>query len=182
MMPYDDLRFNGLNPHQLLEQAVEGTSLIMVGSAPEAGDEYEQALEMEPYAHVMSVNAGCNPLGIEPQVVATLHSGKKDLIGPQYMPVEKMYDALLVGDVKNGWEHERVDLIMGGHPTMGTSAIYAILAAVYLGYERIVVAGCPLTHYIYGSGTTLETWKVWSPMLCQRATSISGSIMKFSGM
>lgn len=170
-----EMHFMGLSPDELLECAVPDTSVIVVGSAPCAGDDYERALEMEPCALTMAVNNGCADIGVRPQLLGTLHAGMKDLIGPQYMPIDKMYDAFVVGEDKNNWNHERIDMPMHGYPTMGTSAMFTVLAAVYLGFERIVIVGCPLTRHLYGNGTTLNTWKLWSPMLCQRATSLSGN-------
>lgn len=164
-----------LSPEQLLERTVSGTELIIIGDSPEASQDYDKAIALAPLAHVMFINNAGRRVPTVPQLVATLHSGKKDFIDTTRMPLKLMHDALLIGHYNSGWEHERVDVIMHGYPTNGTSALFGVLAAVYLGYSRIIVAGCPLTHYMYGTCTTLNTWKAWSPWLCQRVESVSGN-------
>ena len=171
----DDYHFNGCYGMSMLERTVEGTECIILGDARNACVQYEEALERMPYAHTMYVNnAGRRAPGDIPQMVATMHGGKKDFIGTQRMPVERMHDALLIVQNCSNWEHERADLIYHGWSTGGTSGLFAALSAVYLGFERVLMAGCDITHYRYCSSGVLQTWRNWAPLLCQRVQSLGG--------
>lgn len=171
----DDYHFMGLKQNDLLALAVPGTRCIIVGDAPNAAEQYEEALELEPYAHLCIVNNGIRRIPDQvPQLVATLHGGKKDFIGTPRMPIKPMHDALLVCENKCGWEHERVDLIYHGYHTGGTSALFAALACVYLGFERTIMAGCDILNPLYGSSGVLATWERWSPVLGRRVWSMGG--------
>lgn len=175
MIP-EEYHFNGLGQQAMLDRVVPGTELIVLGDAPNAAAQYERALEILPYAHLMVVNNAVRRVPDQvPQLVATLHGGKKDFIGTQRMPTEPMHDALLICENKCGWEHERVDLIYHGYHTGGTSALFAVLSAIYLGYDKILMAGCDITHPAYASSGVLATWTRWSPLLCHRVSSLGGN-------
>lgn len=172
----EDYHFMGLQQQALLDRAVAGTECIVLGDAPNACEQYCVALERMPCAHTMYVNnAGRRVPGDVPQLVATLHGGKKDFIGTQRMPVERMYDAILVCEDKSNWEHSRVDLIFHGYHTGGTSALFAVLSAIYLGFERILLAGCDITHPAYASSGVLATWGRWAPLFKHRVDSMGGN-------
>ena len=173
---HPDYHFMNYGCSALLNRAVHGTQCIVLGDAPNAESQYCEALERMPYAHTMYVNnAGRRVPGDIPQLVATLHGGKKDFIGTQRMPVERMYDATLICENKCNWEHDRVDLIFHGYQTGGTSALFAVLSAIYLGFESILMAGCDITHPSYASSGVLSAWTNWGPLLCQRAESLGGN-------
>lgn len=172
----EDYHFMNLGYQALLDLAVDGTECIVVGDAPNAEEQYVEALERMPYAHLMVVNNGIRRIaGDVPQAIATLHGGKKDFIGTPRMPLEPMHDALLICENKCGWEHERVDIICHGYHLGGTSALFAVLSAIWLGYESILMAGCDITHEAYASSGVLATWRRWSPLLCQRVASMGGN-------
>jgi hypothetical protein len=171
-----DYHFMGCYGNRLLDRAVEGTQCIVLGDAPNAAVQYTDALSILPYAHLMVVNNAIRRVPDQvPQLVATLHGGKKDFIGTPRMPVEPMHDALLICEYNSGWEHARVDLIYHGYHTGGTSALFAVLSAIYLGYERILMAGCDIVDAAYASSGVLATWGRWAPLLCQRVDSMGGN-------
>lgn len=171
-----DYHFMGHGCSALLNMVVNGTQCIVLGDAPNACTQYCEALERMPYAHTMYVNnAGRRVPGDIPQLVATLHGGKKDFIGTQRMPVERMYDAILICEDKSNWEHSRVDLIYHGYHTGGTSALFAVLSAIYLGFESILLAGCDITDPAYASSGVLATWERWSPLFKHRVDSLGGN-------
>lgn len=172
------MHFMGVEPAALSRFAVSGTQCIVLGDCPEKVEQYDEALERMPYAHLMCVNNAAHGVDCVPQLIATLHGGKKDFIGTDRMPIELMHDALLICEDKCGWEHERVDMIMHGYPTGGTSALFGVLAAVWLGYEQILMAGCPLTHYQYGTSSTLSNWAEWAPYLCGRVDALGGNVKR----
>jgi len=161
-----------------MECVVEGTELIIVGDAPNKGEEYEQALEMMPYAHVMNINNAGREQDIIPQLVATQHGAYQNFIGTHRMPLKYIpEDAFVMCSPCNGDQHHRIDAVYGGTPMWGTSALFGVLCACYHGYDRMVIAGCDMRGG-YGSESKLDSWRAWKPYIKPRIVAVISGKLK----
>lgn len=169
--------FQGLSPAELELRIDDTKRLILVGDSPMKHADFPIARRIYPNAEIMTVNNAAR-MGITPNYVATLHGGKKDFIGTSRMPLRLIPDdCILICQNMSGWEHERTDLIFSGNRINGTSALFAMLSAVYLGFGRILMVGCDMQTDLYGNGTTFGSWGLWAEMLCKYVVPIRGKLL-----
>ena len=77
-----------------------------------------------------------------------------------------------------------VDIVEPFRPPSGSSSLLGVLAALRMGYRRIILCGCPLTGN-NAKGSKYETfqaaWQAFSKELAGRVRSMSGWTAEFLG-
>lgn len=149
--------------------------LIVVGSAPVLFEDYRRASEMFPLAEVMLVNGACAALPFADHVLAghtdkaeqfqaarkkafpdappwRLHANWYLKLGEKYGPPKKKFPS-----VTDWWGHEM--------SSGATSAGKAALIGLALGFDKIILAGCPMDGSGYFPG---ECEGIKKEAACQR--------------
>lgn len=128
----------------MIQGEKKGKSVLITGLAPCLMQDWEEARKHRPNSEVILVNYSCTELvgdylfTLHPEQVKEMRrvALQKDLIvlstsnrhNEKYAPFENDVDYWLPGDKFNG----------------ATSAYAAARAAVWLGYEEVILVGCPL--------------------------------------
>lgn len=170
--------FDNLIGHSTISGCDDTLSAIVLCDGPSRGEGYERALELVPSAHVVAVNNGARNEGVMPQAFATMHCDTWAMSRPNLLDVAYYdSDVVMVGWSCNGAQHERIDYVLDGDPLCGTSSLIGTLAALWLGYGRVVVVGADMTPASgYGSESKLGAWKKWAPYFGGRVEALGGSL------
>lgn len=171
------MHFNGMSPEKLMDRASPSTRCIVVGDAECKHDEFAAARKVYPKARIMVLNDSARGMGdLHNDFVATMHCAVNNFIDTPRMPLQRIpTNAVVCGYECNGDQHARVDLVLSAEPIWGTCALFGVLCAFYMGFERVTLVGCPL-HGAYGGGTKLDPWREWAPYFKGRVEVASGAL------
>jgi hypothetical protein len=174
------MHFNGIDAERLMSIYSPDTLCIVVGDADCKHKEYAQARALYPDARLMVLNdsgRGFDPK-LVPDFVVTMHCAVNNFIATPRMPLSRIPDtAAVYGWHCNGDQHERVDEVFSADPIWGTCALFGVLCAFHCGFERVLLAGCPLDGP-YGSASKLNAWRQWKPWFIGRVEALSGNVRK----
>ena len=131
---------------------------IVVGSAPCLHDDLERALELYPFAYVCTVNGACVEIEEVDAIVAG-HTNKAEIFTearrkafPDGKPFEVFANWARVGEAPKQ-EYPSVTRWFGGHCSTGaTSGAKAARMMLEMGFERVILCGCPLDNSGYFEG------------------------------
>lgn len=87
--------------------------------------------------------------------------------------------------IDNATGQDLVDLIIPFEPPTGSSALLGVLAGVKLGYEKIILCGCPLTgtnDKEYDYANFRAGWTAKLAVIKDKARSMSGWTMELLGV
>jgi hypothetical protein len=146
-------------------------TMLVVGSAPCLYDDVEKALRLRPFAALMLVNGACTAIENAEHVLAG-HEEKAEFFargraerfphGPKYRlhacahPHRREMYAKMYPSVTDWWPHE----VGAG----ATSASKAVKLGFMLGFDEVILCGCPMDQPGYFSGEA----KVPQHISCQR--------------
>lgn len=132
-------------------------ALLIIGSHPEG----MSADAANTYGcDVMAVNLAA--AGVYCRYMATLHSYELGTL-PGFL--ESVHPLTTVIGFCTGCEHKRVDTTLSIEPAGGTSALFAVVAGLTLGYKRIMVSGVRLEPgSIYHDEHVVKNWATWAPL------------------
>ena len=144
-----------------------GRQLIIVGNHPEKYDDAHDARQICGCSNYdsMAINSAASEDGIVAHYfnyTATLHSAE---LGSAEFPLTSIHSASQVIGMACGCENERVDMTIAVEPCGGTSALFAVIAGLVLGYKSIYLCGVRLEPgTIYHDEHVEENWRLWAPL------------------
>jgi len=148
-----------------------GRTLIIVGDHPDklldtASATHAWALDCD----YMAINAAGE--GHERfDYCATMHSYN---IGLPEFPESTIHPSTHVVGLRCGCESKRVDQTIAAEPVGGTSALFAVIAGLVLGYKQLYLCGVRLEPgSIYYDEHVVQNWKRWKPVLSPALTVIA---------
>ena len=141
--------------------------LIIFGSAPCLESDLSQIVRLDDYDFMaVGVDAICNYDG-DVQFIVTNH----------------LEDIPVIREIKNETliisykDHPFVDWVEPSRPPSGSSALTGALAALSMGYKKIILCGCPLT----GNAPEGNPYEAFRPGWEARKNELSGLVKSMSG-
>jgi hypothetical protein len=136
--------------------------LIIVGNHPDKYDDAQDARKICGCQNYDSMAINGAAEGRYFNYTATLHSAE---LGSAEFPIDAIHDASHVIGMACGCENERVDMTLAAEPCGGTSALFAVIAGLVLGYKSIYLCGVRLEPgTIYHDEHVEENWRLWAPL------------------
>jgi len=149
--------------------------LIIIGDAPRKWRQAAQAAELAPDHDNMAINGSA--AGGFTHYMATVHSN--EIGDPAIAAVQDLHEQTHVIGLRCGCEAERVDQTIAAEPVGGTSALFAVIAGLVLGYKTIYLAGVELKPgTIYYDEHVEQNWKLWHSVLSPHLTVIAEGWLK----
>lgn len=110
--------------------------------------------------------------------VATYHPEDIPLIKERRKPIGNT-DYLLICHVNevDGKKVEGVDIVTPYEPPSGSSALLGALTAIRMGYEKIILCGCPLI----GSNGANQTYEGFCEGFIRKKEALKGKVKSMSG-
>ena len=151
-----------------------GRALIIVGDHPEKNADVSSITDFI-LNDFMAINAAGEGRCVY-DYCATLHSYN---VGLPEFPLSAIHHHTQVIGLACGCEAERVDMTIDAEPVGGTSALFAVIAGLVLGYKQIYLAGVRLEPgSIYHDEHVEANWKLWKPVLAPHLLVIGDSWLK----
>jgi len=146
-----------------------GRTLIIVGDHPDKWHDAAWAKGIVGEHDNMAINAAAD--GAAMDYCAILHSYN---IGLPEFPESTIHPSTHVVGLRCGRESKRVDQTIAAEPVGGTSALFAVIAGLVLGYKRLYLCGVRLEPgSIYYDEHVVQNWKRWKPVLSPALTVIA---------
>ena len=153
-------------------------TLIIVGDHPDKAVDRLAAVEsvdLSTSFSMMAINSAGEGRGMY-DYCATLHSYN---VGLPEFPVSTIHHRTQVIGLACGCEAERVDMTIDAEPVGGTSALFAVIVGLVLGYKQIYLAGVRLEPgSVYYDEHVEANWKLWKPVLSPHLRVIGDSWLK----
>ena len=137
---------------------------IVVGSAPCLHEDLKRALELYPFAFICAVNGAC----VEIEELDAIVSGHTDKAEIFTEARRKAFPEGKPFDVFANWarpgrepkqEYPSVTRWLGaGCSTGATSAAKAVRMTCEMGYEKVILCGCPCDCSVYVTGESDVGW------------------------
>lgn len=146
--------------------------LIVVGSAPNAAQDIEKVPRKDGY-DFMAVGMDAIEKCVYPiSLVATNHLEDLPVID-RLMAARGQKEFRLVSYQK----HPRVDVVVSYEGTSGSSAIIGALGGLQMGYEKIVLCGCPLQ----GNAPEGNPYEAFQQGWIEHKKDVFGKVTSMSG-
>lgn len=134
--------------------SVNGGTAIITGSAIGVKAEAIKALQMFPDADIVAINDSSILTGLIPQHIVSLHWDKI----PKWISVMRLLGVSCPDEVisHSTKKTSGIDCAWSFYSLGGGSAGLAVMAMLHMGYDRIILCGCPmddtdrLTNYLSG--------------------------------
>lgn len=131
---------------------------IVVGSAPCLHDDLKRALELDPFAYIVTVNGACVEVE-EADAIVSGHTNKAEIFTEarrKAFPNGKQFDVFANWTRRSSEskrEYPSVTRWFSAHCSTGaTSAAKAARMMFEMGFERVILCGCPLDSSGYFEG------------------------------
>lgn len=115
----------------------KGRAAIVCGSAPSLFEDYEKAIQARPEAVNIGINEAAS--GVFCDYIVTLHPEQ----AMKFKGISKNKDVVVISP-PNKTAKTGVDVELVGIRTQGSSASAAILAANIMGFDEVILCGCPM--------------------------------------
>lgn len=169
------------------EQVIRGTpdngrTLVIVGDHPDKWLDFGEARYYIGFGEwdCMAINAAAD--GVHTDYMATLHSyelGRDDHEDGHEFPLSCVHPSTTVVGYDNGCPSPRVDHLIDAAPLGGTSALFAVIAGLVLGYKTIYLCGVRLEPgTIYHDEHVVENWTLWMELFRPHLTVVGGGWLK----
>ena len=132
-----------------------GRTLVIMGDHP---NKWLDLGTTFPVFDCMSINASAE--GVLFDYCATLHAADVDNF------VDSIHPETTVIGLRCGCESKRVDMTIDAVPVGGTSALFAVIAGLVLGYRDILLCGVRLEPgSVYHDEHVVANWNRWMPFI-----------------
>ena len=167
-------------PASTYKPTITDRELLIIGSHPDIVSEYRFHLYTIGISDTMLINrsydllrrvgyTGCVAMNV---YVATMHSAECG-VHKNFPPTSLPYGATIIGQNVNGCESKYIDQVVDWSPPGGTSALFACVCGIYLGYASMHLIGVHLDEAPYNDEAVFQRWREWAPVLRGRVTSTS---------
>jgi len=131
-------------------------NILLIGRSPEWLSDFEKASKLFEEYSVMAIGGNCL---YEDYIdfLATYH--ERDIL--LYQPKRRLKKLNTDYKVIHHEKRENVDIIIPYKPPSGSSALLGSLASIKLGYDKIVLCGCPLEGKNEKKSSYSIFWKGW---------------------
>jgi len=166
-------------PASTYKPTITDRELLIIGSHPNVVREYGSCLYTIGIRDTMMINRSYDLLrragytGCVMNVyVATMHSAECG-VHKNFPPSSLPDMATIIGQNVNGAESQYIDQVVDWSPPGGTSALFACVCGIYLGYASMHLIGVHLDEAPYNDEAVFQRWREWGPVLRGRVTSTS---------
>jgi len=155
--------------------------IAIIGRAPCWSEDFNSLMAMVPEVDIMTVGKDCEYAG-HVDFFATYHPADIPAYKAKRTASGRNTDYKIICHVNE--KDKPADLVFRYEHPSGSSALLGAQAAIYLGYKKIVLCGCPLegvneNNYSYTSFQ--KGWVKHKAELGNKVRSMSGWTAKFLG-